>query len=128
LALHREVTQTKAGTTADVLPFPTGAPPTDRGQNLSILDQVRREVREIQTSRTAGQDRTAAIVQLLAERATTLTGATGSALALIDGGRMVCRGRAGDPSPLLGSVVNVDEGISGECVRTGRATLCADTQ
>jgi len=128
LTRYREETQPRAGTTAAVLPFPTGTTAPDLGQLLSVLDQVRREVREIQTSRTAGQDRTQAIVQLLAERAATLTGATGSALALIHCGQMVCRGRAGEPAPLLGSVVNVEEGISGESVRTGRASVCADTQ
>jgi GAF domain-containing protein len=128
LARYREETQSKAGTTADVLSFPTGNTAPERGQLLSVLDQVRREVRELQTDGATGQDHTDAIVQLLAERAATLTGATGSALALIHNGQMVCRGRAGEPAPLLGSVVNVQEGISGECVRTGRAAVCADTQ
>ena len=129
LTQYREETQTRAaGTTAPVLPFPTATTAPDRGQLLSVLDQVRREVREVQTCLATGPERTEKIVQLLAERAGTLTGATGSALALIDSGQMVCRGRAGEPAPLLRSVVNVQEGISGECVRTGRATLCADTQ
>ena len=128
LARYREETQTRAGTAAPVLPFPTATTAPDHGQLLSVLDEVRREVRELQTNRTTGEDRTDAIVRLLAERAATLTGATGSALALINSGQMVCRGRAGEPAPLLGSVVNVQEGISGECVRTGRATHCADTQ
>ena len=129
LARYREETQTRAaGTAAPVLPFPTATTAPDRGQLLSVLDEVRREVRDLQTNGTTGEDPTEAIVQLLAERAATLTGATGSALALIDGGQMICRGRAGEPAPLLGSVVNVQEGISGECVRTGQATLCADTE
>ncbi len=97
-------------------------------QRLSDLDDVRREIREIKTRDIAtGEDSTQAICQLITERAVTLTGASGSALALLTDGRMICRARTGDLAPSLGSEVDVHEGLSGECVRTGQRVLCADT-
>ncbi|MFZ0479751.1 MAG: GAF domain-containing protein [Terriglobales bacterium] len=73
------------------------------------------------------EDRDQTALQSIADRALTLTGASGSALALLTDGRLVCRARAGDPAPLLGSVVNVESGLSGECLRSGQSALCEDT-
>ncbi len=39
---------------------------------------------------------------------------------------MVCCARAGYPAPPLGSEVNVDSGLSGECLRTGQPAMCED--
>lgn len=69
----------------------------------------------------------AAIMQAAAELARFLTGAEGVALALRTKGEMVCRARSGDPAPELGAPVNVDSGITGECVRTGSTLVCNDT-
>lgn len=65
-------------------------------------------------------------LQSIADQALTLTGASGSALALLKGQRMVCYARAGHPSPPLGSEVNVEYGLSGECLRTGQPAVCED--
>jgi putative methionine-R-sulfoxide reductase with GAF domain len=112
-----------------VLPFPGGAAAADHAQVLSDLDDARREVRELETRMVkTGKDSSGAIFQLIAERGMKLTGASGAALAICSDGRMVCRGRAGDPAPPLRSEVDVKEGLSGECVRTGRPALCADTR
>ena len=118
---------------AELVPAPAlllstaGAAAPKRAQLLSDLDDVRREVREIRTRDMAtGEDNTDAICQLIAERALSLTHASGSALALLTDGRMVCRRRAGDPAPPLGSEVDVREGLSGECVRSGQRVLCED--
>jgi TonB family protein len=56
-----------------------------------------------------------------------LTEATGAALALWRDGVVRCRARAGDMAPPLGARVNVESGISGECLRTGQSQVCADT-
>jgi hypothetical protein len=57
-----------------------------------------------------------------------MTGADGIAIALRSKGRMVCRARSGEIAPELGSPLNVEEGISGECLRTARILICHDTE
>lgn len=100
------------------------ADPTPPATLEDLRQQIREfEARDIETR----QDSTEAILDLIADRAARLTGATGSALALITGARTVCRARSGDPAPPLGAEVNISEGLSGECVRTGKPVLCDDT-
>jgi hypothetical protein len=41
-------------------------------------------------------------------------------------GVVVCVGRSGDIAPELGDLLNVDSGISGECLRTGTMMRCDD--
>lgn len=129
---HRRQEESSAAdrTLAPVLvPSTTEAAGQNRAQLLSDLDDVRREVREIKTRGTEiGEDSAEAICRLITERAMTLTGASGSGLALLTDGRMVCRKRAGEPAPPLGSEVDVLQGLSGECVRTGQRVLCEDTE
>ena len=55
------------------------------------------------------------------------TDATGAALALWSQGVVICRARSGDTAPPLGAKLDVDSGISGECLRTGRSKRCNDT-
>jgi TonB family protein len=55
------------------------------------------------------------------------TDATGAALALWSQGVVICRARSGDTAPPLGAKLDVDSGISGECLRTGRPKRCNDT-
>ena len=104
-------------------------PVSDRSENP--LEAVRREVHEL------GEDFDAAL-QLITERALILTGASGVALAFtdraiagsafVDANQMICRARAGEPAPPLGSPVSLEHGLSGECVRTGSLVLCEDTE
>jgi GAF domain-containing protein len=65
-------------------------------------------------------------ISLIAERAQTLTGASGAAIALRKGDEMVCRARAGRTAPDLGVRLQSDSGISADCVRTGQVLLCHD--
>lgn len=67
-------------------------------------------------------------ISLIAERAQTLTGASGAAIALRKGDEMVCRARAGRHAPDLGVRLQSDSGISADCVRTGQVVLCHDAQ
>jgi protein TonB len=55
------------------------------------------------------------------------TDATGAALALWSQGVVICRARSGETAPPLGAKLDVDSGISGECLRTGRSRRCNDT-
>lgn len=98
-----------------VVPLP------DRSGLLSSVEAVRREIHEI------GDD-VDAVLQLVTERALTLTGATGAALAFLTEDKMICRARAGEPAPPLGTPVNVKEGLSGECVRSDLLVSCEDTE
>jgi putative methionine-R-sulfoxide reductase with GAF domain len=70
-----------------------------------------------------------AALHVIAERALSLTWATGSAIALFQDARLtelVCQARAGNGSPELGARLDANEGISGECIRTAAALICHD--
>ena len=65
-------------------------------------------------------------ISLIAERAQSLTGASGAAIALRHGDEIVCRARTGRTAPDLGVRLQAHYGISAECVRTGEVVLCND--
>jgi GAF domain-containing protein len=67
-------------------------------------------------------------INIIAERAQTLTGATGSAIALQSGEEIICRARSGRTAPDLGVRLQTDTGLSAECVRTGEILLCHDAE
>jgi GAF domain-containing protein len=67
-------------------------------------------------------------INIIAERAQSLTGATGAAIALRSGGEIVCRARSGRTAPDLGVHLQTDSGLSAECVRTGEILLCHDAE
>src|SRR5271167_2403837 len=60
-----------------------------------------------------------AALQLLAERAQYITGASGAAIALRRGQHndMLCRASIGDNAPELGALLSMEYGLSGESVR-----------
>jgi len=97
------------------------APVADLSGMLSAVEVVRREVR------AAGDDFGAAL-HLITERALSLTGASGAALAFLTDDKMVCRASAGDPALPLGTVVDIKQGLTGECVRSGRMVACEDAE
>jgi hypothetical protein len=76
------------------------------------------------------QDDLDAALQLLAERAQYITGATGAAIALRRGEHpdMLCRASAGANAPELGALLSMEYGLSGESVRTRQALRCDDTE
>ena len=67
-----------------------------------------------------------AALQLLAEQAQYITGATGAAIALRDHEEMFCRASAGPSAPEVGSRLQVNSGLSGESVRTRETLRCDD--
>jgi putative methionine-R-sulfoxide reductase with GAF domain len=69
-----------------------------------------------------------AALQLLAERAQYITGASGAAIALLEQGKMICRGSAGPSAPQLGAEVQVKSGLTGESVRTRQVLRCDDAE
>jgi GAF domain len=100
----------------DVVPMP------DRSGMLSSLEAVRREIREV------GDEDVDAVLQRITESALSLTGAGGAALAFLTDDKMLCRARAGEPAPPLGAPVDVQQGLSGECVRSGILVSCEDME
>jgi len=71
-----------------------------------------------------------AALQLLAERAQYITGASGAAIALRRGvhNDMLCRASIGSNAPELGALLSMEYGLSGESVRTRRVLRCDDAE
>jgi TonB family protein len=61
-------------------------------------------------------------------RATSATHANAAALGLARGGEIVCRAATGLHAPDLGVPLNMQEGLSGACLRTREPQLCLDTE
>src|SRR6202023_904406 len=69
-----------------------------------------------------------AALQLLAERAQYITGASGAAIALIEDSEMICRASAGPSAPEVGAEVQVKSSLTGESVRTRQVLRCDDAE
>ena len=69
-----------------------------------------------------------AALQLLAERARYITGASGAAIALFEKDEMICRASAGRSAPELGAEIQVKTGLTGESVRTRQVLRCDDAE
>jgi GAF domain-containing protein len=85
------------------------------------LESVRGKVREL------GDD-IDTVLQVITERALSLTESSGAAMAFLTDDKMTCRARSGEPAPPLGATLDTQQGLSGECVRTGRLVSCEDTE
>jgi GAF domain-containing protein len=71
-----------------------------------------------------------AALQLLADRAQYITGASGAAIALRRRGKndMLCRASTGSNAPELGALLSTEFGLSGESVRTRQPLRCDDAE
>ena len=99
-----------------------GAPTSgDQVQEVSTIKNVFNEMMR------AGMDADK-VFDLVVVSAATLTGATGAAIALAEGGKFVCRARYGSTAPPLGTRLNPNAGLSGLCVRTGHLLCCDDAE
>ena len=97
------------------------AVPAGDGQEVSAINTVFAELMR------AGMDADR-VFDLVVTSAATLTGATGSAIALTEDGKFVCRASYGSPAPPLGTRVDPSSGLSGLCVRTGHLLRCDDAE
>lgn len=68
------------------------------------------------------------VMNIITEKAASMTGATGAAIALRRGDDIVCRARAGRTAPDLGVRLHTHSSFSGECVRRGEILLCEDAE
>jgi L-methionine (R)-S-oxide reductase len=67
-------------------------------------------------------------LRVVSERARTLLRGTGAAIAIVDGGPMMCRASVGTGGPPLGTHVDINSGFSGQCVRTAKLLRCDDAE
>ena len=74
----------------------------------------------------SGKQEAETVLGTIAVAAHALTGATGAAIAMPRNGVVLCVGRSGETAPELGVQLNLDSGISGECLRSGRSLRCDD--
>src|SRR5246127_2308557 len=98
---------------------PSGKTPSP--DDYLLIDRLREDA-------AAGRMDLSSILSEATHAARYFTDATGAALALWSQGVVICRARSGDSAPPLGAKVDVDSGISGECLRSGRSQRCNDTQ
>lgn len=85
-----------------------------------LIDRLREDA-------SAGRMDLSSILSEATHAARYFTDATGAALALWSQGVVICRARSGDTAPPLGAKLDVDAGISGECLRSGRSQRCHDS-
>jgi putative methionine-R-sulfoxide reductase with GAF domain len=128
--LVRELLRTVPSSTSDThLPVSFAALAPSRsharaGGSQALPAMVRAHDREIHP----GEIDLEPAISVIAERAQSLTGATGAAIALRHGDEIVCRARTGRTAPDLGVRLQTDSGISADCVRTGEVVLCHDAE
>jgi hypothetical protein len=117
-----------AGDAAPVVETPAEiAPATGALPESSQLAADGPALNDIQEQIEKLRGNTDAALRLLADRARSLTRATGAAIALAQGVEMVCRASSGD-APGLGARFQVGSGFSGECVHTGKLQQCDDAE
>lgn len=68
------------------------------------------------------------VLDLVAQRAMTMTNASGAAIAIAEAGAVICRSRAGSTAPALGAHLDPQSGFSGACLRSGNVLYCDDTE
>jgi len=92
-----------------------------RGERSSSSATVQYEFNSLRGDLTA-------TLRLIGERARSLTRGTSAAIALLHKGAVMCRASVGDSAPALGTKLDVNSGISGECFRSGKALRCDDAE
>jgi GAF domain/PilZ domain len=74
-----------------------------------------------------GTDLSAAL-RLIGERARSLTRGTSAAIGIVHKGVVMCRASVGEKAPALGTRLDVNSGLSGECFRAGKTLRCDDAE
>src|SRR3712207_5235413 len=92
-----------------------------------VLDSARlMAVIELQSEAAASALDLDRVMQLVADRAATLTSADAGVIELAEGDEMVYRSVSGTATPHLGLRLRIDGSLSGTAVRTGEIQLCHD--
>lgn len=87
----------------------------------------KRVLAELRTIISNGKLSLEAMLQQVVEAAQMVTRADGAAIAIRRGDLVICEARAGDMAPDLGTKLDTESGISGQCLRTGWALRCDDS-
>ncbi len=69
-----------------------------------------------------------ASLRLIGERARSLTRGSAAAIALVHKDAVLCRASVGENAPALGTRLDVNSGLSGECFREGKTLRCDDAE
>jgi N-acetylmuramoyl-L-alanine amidase len=129
-----------AGLSSSVVPRPAGdALGHEALQALLAFSSLHEQIRQRRAREKNGEQLDAdvweleqfvldEVLQLVAERALTLTGADGVAIAMAEGNAIVCRAAAGTIVPEMGARLDPKSGFSGACLRTGGIVRCDDTE
>jgi GAF domain-containing protein len=110
-----------AGFSSEIPPGESPSPFHTYVSGLLASEDVKQEVESLAFDMDSA-------LQIVVQRALSLTRATGAAIALADGIEMVCRATSGPDAPPLGARLQVGSGFSGECIRTGQLLLCEDSE
>jgi TonB family protein len=92
---------------------------TEADTDAARLDATEIILAKLRAMIASGTQEVDAILGTIAVAAHALTEASAAAIAMPRDGVVVCVGRSGETAPELGAPLNVDSGISGECLRTG---------
>src|ERR1700690_550357 len=117
-------------------------PPSDGGRNalqslfaFASVQQQAAQHRALKdspsSSNTASAETELALDEILhsvAERALSITGADGVAIALAEENAILCRASAGRIAPDPGIKLDPDSGFSGACLRSGQTVRCDDSE
>lgn len=68
------------------------------------------------------------VLQLVADRACSITGASGVAIALAEDNAIICRASTGQIAPDRGARIDPNSGFSGACLRGGQTVRCDDSE
>jgi TonB family protein len=68
------------------------------------------------------------VINEIVQQARLASNATGAAIALMVGGKMVCRATAGATAPEVAALLNAPSGVAEACLATGSAQHCDDTE
>ncbi|MGH9538089.1 MAG: N-acetylmuramoyl-L-alanine amidase [Terriglobales bacterium] len=115
------------------------APGHEALQALLAFSSLHEQLRQRRARQTRGEQESAEaweleqfvldeVLQLVSERALTLTGADGVAIALAEDNAIVCRASAGTIAPEPGAKLDPNSGFSGACLRTGGIVRCDDSE
>src|SRR5271167_653339 len=106
-ALHEQLRRRKA--------LAIQSPGFDRGAPLAEFEQGEQFILD-------------EVLQLVAERAVSITGADGLAIALAENNEIVLRASAGTVRPDVGARIDRDSAFSGACFRNAQIVSCDDTE
>jgi transcriptional regulator with GAF, ATPase, and Fis domain len=89
--------------------------------NLAIAAPI------VENNQETSQARLDTPLDLIVRTAQQKTNASGAVVALLRGHRMVCAAQAGAMVPRVGTPVELDAGLTGACVHSGKPLCCNDT-